>query len=252
MLNRPDEYRRMAAVEGEHWWYRSLHHLVVSALETHPLGRQVRVLDAGCGTGGLLRFLRERGYCHLAGFDISPEAVSTCRERRLRVEHRDLRECPQSVPLFHHDVIISNDTLYFFAAPERHRIVESLWGQLAPGGLLILNLPACAGFRGIHDLSVGIQHRFTKQEAMSLFSKTAFDQVRSRYWPFALSPLIYLARMIQRERLRRAPFLQPTSDLRLPPRVLNKLMEWITRLENRALPWKPVGSSLFVVGRKRS
>ena len=44
------EYARMDAVEDHMWWYRALHRRLVAALA----GRDGCVLDAGCGTGGLL------------------------------------------------------------------------------------------------------------------------------------------------------------------------------------------------------
>ena len=44
------EYARMDAVEDHMWWYRALHRRLVAALtDVHG-----HVLDAGCGTGGLL------------------------------------------------------------------------------------------------------------------------------------------------------------------------------------------------------
>ena len=44
------EYELMDAAEGRMWWYRALHVRLCDALA----GVRGRVLDAGCGTGGLL------------------------------------------------------------------------------------------------------------------------------------------------------------------------------------------------------
>jgi SAM-dependent methyltransferase len=49
------EYKRMAAVEDTMWWYRALHARLIDRLDQLSLAVGARVLDAGCGTGGLLR-----------------------------------------------------------------------------------------------------------------------------------------------------------------------------------------------------
>ena len=53
------EYERMHAVEDRMWWYRGLRALAASEL-ARALARSAAagpVLDAGCGTGGMLRVL---------------------------------------------------------------------------------------------------------------------------------------------------------------------------------------------------
>lgn len=251
MLNRPHEYRKMAKVEGDHWWYRSLHQLVATALAAHPLGREARVLDAGCGTGGLLMFLQRQGYHHLSGFDVSPDAVAICRERGLPVAQHDLRALDRLVAKGSVEAIVSNDTLYYFSPDDQARILRKCWNALVPGGFLVLNLPAFHAFRGIHDLSVGISRRFTKADIGRLFPPGRFKTVGVCHWPFLLSPAIYLTRLAQRLRLRYRPPSEVASDINLPPFWLNGILEYVTRTENAKLRWKPFGSSLFVVGQKR-
>src|SRR3954469_11922822 len=78
----PGEYRKMAGVEDTMWYYRALHRHVERSLAAVLASKPVRVLDAGCGTGGLLRRLRT---AHpdwvLGGLDFSPLAVELARER---------------------------------------------------------------------------------------------------------------------------------------------------------------------------
>jgi SAM-dependent methyltransferase len=71
----------MAEVEGAHWWYRTLHDLVGSTLERFHAAGDVRLLDAGCGTGGLIAALQARGYSHTFGFDISENGVEICKSK---------------------------------------------------------------------------------------------------------------------------------------------------------------------------
>jgi len=240
----------MAQVETRLWWYRALHHLVAAALATHPGGRDARIVDAGCGTGGLLIFLRERGYRCVSGFDVSTEAIAICKRRGLPAQAGNLHHLDQVIQPGQADALVSNDTLYFFTVEEREQILALCARALAPNGFLILNLPAARAFRGVHDVSVGITHRFSKSEVRTLVSSAGFSVVRMLFWPFLLSPVIYATRLRQRIRLQHCRDLQVRSDLDLPPAPLNRLLEVVTRMENKLLPWKPFGSSIFVVAKK--
>ena len=78
----PDEYRKMAEVEEAMWYYRALHRHVLRSLPRGLPSGPAQVLDAGCGTGGLLRRLREaRPYWQLTGLDFSPLACEQAQER---------------------------------------------------------------------------------------------------------------------------------------------------------------------------
>lgn len=241
----------MARVEGDLWWYRALHRLVLEALARHPRGQEARIVDAGCGTGGLLRWLHRHGYRQASGFDLSPDAIAICHERGLPAAQADLRRLDQVIGPERVDALVSNDTLCYFPPEEQARLTQLAWQVLAPGGLLVLNLPAFPAFRGIHDLSVGIRYRFSRPDIPRLLPPDRYQLVQARFWPFCLAPVIYLARCRQRLRLRHAQTPPVESDVRLPPRALNCLLETLVRLENAWLPWKPFGSSLFLVGRKQ-
>ena len=140
MLDRTEEYEKMAKVEEPHWWYRTLYNLVLDIIRRYRPGRDIAILDAGCGTGGLMHFLRSCGYRNLKGVDFSNVAVEWCHRRNLDVQQGNLTEFAGLCADESADVIVSNDTLYFFQ--EQENVVEQFWRVLKPGGLLILNLPA--------------------------------------------------------------------------------------------------------------
>lgn len=61
MINRPNEYRLMAIVEDVHWWYRFLHMKCFEALTQNFSNSKIKILDAGCATGGLMGYLKNHG-----------------------------------------------------------------------------------------------------------------------------------------------------------------------------------------------
>ncbi|OGP76000.1 MAG: hypothetical protein A2W09_06695 [Deltaproteobacteria bacterium RBG_16_50_11] len=248
----PDEYEKMAKVEEALWWYRTLHQLVLDAIRRYRPGRDIAILDAGCGTGGLMHFLRSCGYWNLKGVDLSNVAVEWCHRRNLDVQQGNLTDFAGLYAEESADVIVSNDTLYFFQEREQENVVGQFQRVLKPGGLLILNLPALNAFRGIHDISVGIKVRFSKADTRRLLKEGLFDVVRELYWPFLLSPVIYAVRLSQRIKMRWNPHFQIRSDINLPPERLNRIFLELSLFENRMLTRRPFGSSLLLMGRKKS
>jgi SAM-dependent methyltransferase len=251
VLDRRIEYEKMAQVERQHWWYRALHRFVLRALDARISDKNGRILDAGCGTGGLLLFLKEHHFQNLYGYDISPWAIQFCQERGLPASAGDLREPPQLFETGTARAVISNDTLYFFAPGERRRILRHFWEALSPGGLLVLNLPAMRCFRGIHDMSVGIRHRFSKAEVSGALALGGFEVLEADYWPFMLAPVIYGFRFLERMEMAFSRGYKVESDTGMPPLLINRILEFVMWVEGAVIPWRPFGSSVFVVARKR-
>lgn len=252
MIDNPREYDLMAEVETEHWWYRTLHKRVLRALEHHFNRHDIAILDAGCGTGGLMHWLRTSGYTNLIGFDLSDLAVQYCRSRNLDASVGDLGQISDIFPQHTFDCIISNDTLYHVAEQQRAQFLQQAAARLAPGGLLILNLPALQCLRGSHDKAVGITHRFTKSEISGLAERAGLDVLQLRYWPFTLTPAIWLVRTWQRMFQNNHTVAErPKSDLKSYSKGLNRALYTLLQFEARYLPAAPFGSSLFVTLARR-
>lgn len=247
MLDRPEEYARMAEVEEIHWWYKSLHQRVIHTLTKYGLGSESPILDAACGTGGLMLKLREAGFQSLQGFDFSEVAVQFCRSRGMEIGKHSLLEVKEVYPQGHFAGICSLDTLCYLEPPDWIKVTTGLADLLAPRGLLVFNLPSFSGFAGTHDLSVGIKRRFSKADLPRLYDPSRLELLEAHYWPFLLSPLIYLVRRLQRRALSRNPRLPLKSDLHFPVNWINRPLYLLTCLEywlRLPCPW---GSSLYLV-----
>lgn len=272
MIGNRREYDVMAAVESDHWWYAHLHRRVLRAIEHHCVTTgalttknqsmtdppTVRILDAGCGTGGLLMKLQQAGFTGARGFDLSEDAVAYATERGLDVVQGDLKQMAMFAPSDSVDVIVNNDTLYHLNELEQRAFFKACYAQLKPGGIMVLNVPALKAFSGNHDLAVGITQRFSKRTLLPLLEQADFQVLKAQYWPFILSPLIGLTRLLQKIQ-RKTPglghdqALKQTyqSDLAMPHPFVNAVLSLICRFE-LTWPFKtPWGSSLFVVLQKR-
>jgi 2-polyprenyl-3-methyl-5-hydroxy-6-metoxy-1,4-benzoquinol methylase len=252
MLNNPIEYERMAMVEGNHWWYRVLHQRVMGVLKNSPpnVGGVPRsgegvlsglsILDAGCGTGGLLLKLQTAGYTNTLGTDISTHALKICTERELNVMQSDVRDLPQKLAGKTFDIIICNDVLCYFTMDEISDIIAGFKSLLNPGGLLIMNNPAHASFSGTHDIAVGIKTRFRPRELENIIMNYELLIMNSVQWPFLLSPLVYLVRKFQKKE---------QSDIDMPAGWINSILYSICKFEMKLFKHAPFGSSVFIVAR---
>ncbi len=248
-----EENEKMFRLEGQLWWYRSLHERVESALHQHFGDRKdIDILDAGCGTGGLLDFLRQRGYTNLRGVDGAPDAVAFCHERKISVVQVDLNDLADFEPAIQYDAVICNDVFCYFADSELPRLLTNLSYRLKPNGILVSNNNAFNVFSGQHDVAVGSTRRFVLADFKQLLPKAGLQVGFATYWSFALSPLILMMRQWQRLQLKLGWRKQEDvqSDVYLPGAWLNETLYKLVRAEQKLFRRTPFGSSLFMVVRK--
>src|SRR3982751_3884590 len=74
------EIETMRSVEDDLWWYRALRKHVIDCIR--PNCAAFDLLDAGCGSGGMLARLRERfPEANLTGLDFSERALELTQSR---------------------------------------------------------------------------------------------------------------------------------------------------------------------------
>src|ERR1700743_1135373 len=79
------EYQTMRSVQDTHWWYCTLRGMVTREVRTRLRSTPARLLDAGCGTGGMMDHLRRANRdWNLVGLDVSPDAIQLTQARGFR------------------------------------------------------------------------------------------------------------------------------------------------------------------------
>ncbi len=134
----PDYYERIMAAEQANFWYREME-ATASALLGHRLNQGLRVLDAGCGAGGFLRFLLDTGsFGSAAGVDLAGAALDLARHR---IPEADLRQAPLHELPFEDgsfELVVSNDVLQHIDELEMPASLAEIRRVLArPGTLLV-------------------------------------------------------------------------------------------------------------------
>src|SRR3954469_5201991 len=78
----PEIYALLDAVPDTYWRYVARHELFFRLWQRHREQRATyRVLDVGCGTGGLLAYLAKRSQIAPVGVDLFPGALPYCKGR---------------------------------------------------------------------------------------------------------------------------------------------------------------------------
>jgi SAM-dependent methyltransferase len=219
------EYNRMAAVEDSMWWYRALHDGLIDRLGWLSLTVGACVLDAGCGTGGLLRRIGQTmPGLERIGVEYDAQAAGIAAAKSgAAVLGGTVNAMPFPAGKF--DAIVSADVLCHRRVDEAAALAE-FHRCLQPGGSLLLNLPAYAFMKSIHDRRVDNSHRYTATGARRLVEKAGFRVVGSGYWNSLLFPPMLLHRLTTGR-------ISAESDLRVFPAWLDRLFYAIFRVERR-------------------
>ncbi|WP_424813874.1 class I SAM-dependent methyltransferase [Roseococcus sp. YIM B11640] len=233
------EYDLMDAVEDRMWWYRALHGHALRALA--PLPADARVLDAGCGTGGFLARLRAaRPQARLTGLEYAwPAARRAAAKTGAPIACGSVNLLPFAAGSF--DAVTSLDVLSH-AGVEPAEALAEFHRVLAPGGLLVLNLPGHEWLKSAHDIRVHNTRRFERAGAASMLEGAGFRPARPRHWNSLLLPLM----LLQRKVLARGD--DAASDVTDYPAWLDASLFTICRLEAALLRTGlsfPVGGSLL-------
>jgi SAM-dependent methyltransferase len=243
-----EQYAIMARREERHWWYAGMRRVALAVLES-TLDRRpgLRLLDAGCGTGGTTIELRRFG--EVVGVDLAWEALEPARGRGLGgLARASIESLPFGAATF--DAATSFEVVYHLGVGNDARALQEIRRVLKPGGLFLLRVPAHDWLRGEHDRLVHTRHRYSRSEVARKLADAGFrlDQLS---WANTVLFLPAVAkRLLERNNGHEAAASEP--DLWQPPGPINALLENAVAVEALAIPRGlplPFGLSLLAVAR---
>jgi trans-aconitate methyltransferase len=167
----PAEIELMASVEGDHWWYRGLRDVLGRTLRgpRAQIPARANILDAGCGTGENLRFLKDLlDPAYVGGFDLSPVALDHCRAK---VPGADFYQSDIRDPEIRADnlgLVLSCDVLSIAGIDDSSVGLSRMVENMRSGGMMILNLPAYSWLRSRHDVATDTRDRVTASQVRRL------------------------------------------------------------------------------------
>jgi SAM-dependent methyltransferase len=241
------EYEVMFQVEDHHWWYLGMEQITCGLLNhTVGRGRDLRVLDAGCGTGAVMRYLAPYG--RVVGFDFSTAALRFSRARgHTRLTQASVMQLPLADRAF--DLIVSFDVISE-AGVDDVAALREFARVLNPGGRLLLRLPAFRWMSGQHDVAVRVAHRYDRREINHKLQRAGLTPEKTSYANMFLFPIAAAKRWSERLRVG----CQTGSDLTLDPGPLNGVLRAILSAEAPLVRsiGLPFGLTVVVLARKNT
>lgn len=238
----PEAYLEMAETEAEHWWFKGRRDVLLAVLERLALPEQARVLEVGSGTGGNLALLEQFG--HVSGLEMDETARRlTDRKTGGRFDIRAGR-CPDDVPFNgqQFDLICFFDCLEHI--PDDVRSLTQMRKLLAPGGAMVVTVPAYQWLWSPHDVFLHHCRRYSRRALADCARAAGCKTQHVTYFNTLLFPLAVAARWADRL-LRRE---RSTGDA-VPVPPVNALLYQAMHAESRWLTRHtlPFGVSLLAV-----
>lgn len=230
--------------EDRHWWYRGRRTVLDGVLAELGLPVNARILDAGCGSGRFMVELAQLG--SVTGVELSETSVALARERQLgEVVAGSVLEMPFADDSF--DLAVSLDVIEHLeddlaALRELRRVV-------APGGALLVTVPAYQWLWSGHDEINHHHRRYTRRSLQRVAEQAGWSQTRTTYFNSLLLPVAIILRVLERFNTKTT---ESSLDLWVPPAPLNWLLERPLTLEAALIARSgriPAGLSLLAVFR---
>jgi SAM-dependent methyltransferase len=236
------EFELLEQIEEGHWWFVGKRLLLASLLAEAEAG--ARLLDLGCGTGGVLRDWSQR--CRCFGVDGSRVALRICRRKGFEsVAQGDFTALPFARGIF--DMVVMLDVLEHL--DDEVALLHQAREACSRGGRLLIAVPAFEWLWSQHDETFGHRRRYTASRLQRVVRSAGLVPERTTYTNALVFPLAAVWRLLSyRTRLGR---FAPGHDFWTLPGWLNALLIRLYALE----AWLvrridlPVGVSIVCIAR---
>ncbi len=232
-------------VEDQHWWYRGRRIVLEGVIAGLGLPADARILDAGCGSGRNMIDLSRHGT--VTGVELSEPSVEIARARNCgEVIAGSVLEMPFEDGTF--DLAVSLDVIEHLE--DDVSALRELRRTVAPGGALLVTVPAYQWLWSGHDEINHHHRRYTRSTLESAAQQAGWRAVRTTHFNSLLLPAAILLRILDRFATNKTT--ESSLDLWVPPDPLNWLLERPLVLESALISRGgriPAGLSLLAVFR---
>lgn len=192
----PAHLQELIAREPTYWWHVAKRRLVLDwAAKLYP--PPGRLAEGGVGAGGTLVAFRQQGY-EVAALDLSPDSIQHCRQLGITNAWVHDLQAPWPIEPGTCRLVVLLDVIEHL--PDPVQALSHAKSALAPGGGIIVAVPAYPWLFGPWDRMLGHQRRYTRGRLKSDAAAAGLRVAGLSHWnSFSLPPAI-VARAIERLR----------------------------------------------------
>lgn len=234
-------YDRLDQLEDRHWWFSARRAILERVIRDNALkGERIKILEAGCGTGGNLKMLGALG--DLVAFEPDDDARKLAATKSdCEIRHGTLPDGnPYKDEKF--DLIVAFDVIEHVEQDEES--LAALRQSLAPGGKLIMTVPALPWMWSAHDERHHHFRRYTRDSLAATLKNAGYRAVDLTYFNTLLFPLIAGVRAV-----KKLCGMSEAEDDAMPPAPVNAVLRSVFAAERfliGRIPL-PIGVSLMAV-----
>ncbi|NNE21875.1 MAG: class I SAM-dependent methyltransferase [Rhizobiales bacterium] len=234
-------FDRLDQLEDRHWWFSARRTILERVIRDNAVkGGHTKILEAGCGTGGNLEMLASLG--DLVAFEPDDDARKLAAGKSdCEIRHGTL---PDGNPYRNEkfDLIVAFDVIEHVEQDEES--LAALRRSLAPGGKLIMTVPALPWMWSAHDERHHHFRRYTRDSLAETVNRAGYHAVELTYFNTLLFPLIAGVRMV-----KKLFGMSQAEDDAMPPAPVNAILRSVFAAERfliGRIPL-PIGVSLLAV-----
>jgi SAM-dependent methyltransferase len=245
---RAEMYRVHQEFQDSHWWFTARREIVLSvlrrAIRRGRMQLPLRLVDVGCGAGGMVPYVAEFGYA--IGIDPSPEVIEFARRNGIQARLGSLPADVSRAGEEPFDVVLLLDVLEHI--DDDGSALRGLHAVLRPGGVLLLTVPAFQFLWSKHDVVNEHRRRYTRAALAQRLRQAGFAVEKISYFNTVLFPPIAAVRVAGRLFRGRRPEVSDMVAVREP---FNGILHSLFAVERHALAAVsfPFGVSLIAVAR---
>ena len=231
-------YDRMAEHDSTHWWYTARRDVLHDYVARYAgLPNDARILEIGCGTGHNLPMLMQFG--SVDAIEIDPAAREIAAKRLGKpVSDAPLPALP-GIERGAYDMIAVLDVVEHIE--DDVAALRAMRERLAPGGRILITVPAHQWMWSAHDVVNHHHRRYSKATLVKAITDAGLRPRKLGYFNSLLFPLAAGARLAGRMTGR------DDSDDTPPPAPVNRLFEMIFRLERHLVGRVPMPMGVSIV-----
>jgi len=224
----------------DHFWITRRFE-VLHRLAGDLIAQATAIAEIGCGHGLLQRQIEDFYQVEVAGFDLNETALKQTACRFSPVCCYDVREqSPEYEARF--DVILLADVLEHIA--EQDAFLRAVKFHLAPGGVVVVNVPALQSLYSGYDRAVGHLRRYQIASLAAVARRNEMGIARYSYWGLPLLPLLVIRKV---RMLARSSDGAIAAGFETGGRRRDRALLWLSRCER--IPQRLIGTSLMAVLR---
>jgi SAM-dependent methyltransferase len=231
-------YDRMAAHDSTHWWYRARREILSDYLTRYAaLPRDARILEIGCGTGHNLPMLARFGTVDAIEIDAAARAIASERLGK-PVAAAPLPTLP-GVERGAYDLIAVLDVVEHIE--DDVAALSAMADCLAPGGKILITVPAHPWMWSAHDTVNHHHRRYSKRALDAAIGRAGLTHNGLRWFNSLLFPAAVAARVAGKLTGK------DDSDDSPPAKPLNTAFEAIFGLERHLVGRLPLPPGLSII-----